>query len=300
MHRYHLLLLIISVCFYSSCTKEVPMEFEKAAEQLVVLAYASPGASIQTIITKTYLIDEYVGQNNIDKLNLPIKLYRNNIPVDTFYYNNGTHYSNYLPQANDELGIEIINGNTTLVAQTKIPMPVNINSFNYKADDFIDYEGTKLDLITFEFNDDPQAVNYYEIYVKQTIQTDSNTYSYFPYYYDSNDPIIRNEDILSFEPTTLLFSDKLFNGTTASISFAFSCAYIKYNETIVKSEFFLIAVSESYYNYQKAYYKHIFNKSSDSFWISLAEPVPVYTGIKNGLGLFCGYNVSSIEFNVNE
>ncbi|MBI9069635.1 MAG: DUF4249 domain-containing protein [Salinivirgaceae bacterium] len=299
-HTIKMLSSIVFGLIMSSCTKTVEFDIPNQKEKPVILAYAESGKHVQVLVTKTYPITQYVLPNTIEMIQTNVRLTLNDNQSEELTYSNGVYQSLLIPEDGDVLKLRTTVYGDSIFASSTMPIKCPIKKLNYKADGFIDSEGDKLNQISFEFDDDSSKTNYYEIYVKRTISNENGIETIKPYYYASNDPVLLNEGLLDYEIRSLLFSDILFNGKSVVLSVAFSNIYLYNEEKLIKSEFFLASVSETYYNYQKTLYKHMNNQSSGSFWQSLSEPVPIYTGITNAYGVFAAYSISSQEFNENE
>ncbi|MFQ5636990.1 MAG: DUF4249 family protein [bacterium] len=77
------------------------------------------------------------------------------------------------------------------------------------------------------------------------------------------------------------FDDALFDGEFYDLDISF----YNYSEPIEMFIVVLLTTSESYYNFHKSVDQQ--NATEDN---PFAEPVPIYTNIENGLGVFAGYS----------
>ena len=104
----------------------------------------------------------------------------------------------------------------------------------------------------------------------------------------TKDPSIKDEGLEGyFESGILLFKDKLFNHEKASITFSV--------EKKTSSKFWLhfFQFSHEAFLYTKSWIIHDYTKEYD-FW-ELYEPLPLYSNIENGYGIFAGYSEQLYE-----
>ena len=124
---------------------------------------------------------------------------------------------------------------------------------------------------------------------------------------DSDDPVIRAEGDLDYKPTTIFFSDQLFNGEKVSISSKILQANNIETSYYLLDDFETIAVlrtiSYAYYQYRKKWTRHLYNQGVDinvedseelRAFLFTGEPVNMYTNVENGYGIFAGFSKSGI------
>ena len=146
-------------------------------------------------------------------------------------------------------------------------------------------------------------------------------YNEYPVQIES-DEIIFDDYSQGISYSGKLFSDELFDGKKFTLRFyirAFNYSddyyyedpynpYPSYDDYFkdLKSKYIaqLSSLSEELYLYLKSYYHHNAMKNQfDEFWLEnlleRREPVPVYTNIENGYGIFGGYSISIDSLEVN-
>jgi hypothetical protein len=106
-------------------------------------------------------------------------------------------------------------------------------------------------------------------------------------YLDSDDPSIIIEGLENYEPALYLFKDGLFTEETATVSFNFE------KNTTSKFWFKFFQFSPGAYQYIKTWMIHDYTKDYD-FW-EVYEPLPLYSNIENGYGIFAGYSLQQFE-----
>lgn len=196
--------------------------------------------------------------------------------------------------------------NHTLAAATSIPGRINIE----QADIILSHISTSNNDRHFEaiikWSDPPNINNFYEI---QIIKADGSPLSFFNFY-NISDPILLQEAGLDYQPSSFVFSDASFSGIQYQmkliIDIGASGTYP--NLTPHDTRAVLRSVSQEYYRYIKSWHKHSYQQNTgtqidesleDYDYISLllkGDPVPLYSNIDNGIGIFAGYSEDIKKF----
>jgi hypothetical protein len=86
------------------------------------------------------------------------------------------------------------------------------------------------------------------------------------------------------------FSDFAFNGTTYTVPLIAQFNFLN-NSSVYRIDVTLNSISEEYFNYEES--RELFNETDgDPF----AQPVQIYTNVKNGLGIFAGFSTDQRSF----
>ncbi len=141
--------------------------------------------------------------------------------------------------------------------------------------------------IQLSFNDPADETNYYEFALSVTKIVDDSASTFGYHDFRSFDPIMVNEDIMQYEPITMLFSDAMFNGSQVSIPMYYFLYFFteSLQKVIVVSE--LRNVTREHYYYYKTLYKYLYNESG--IWQGMTAPVSLQGNVENGAGLFSIY-----------
>ena len=253
----------------------------------------------QSILNPDSCIRVFVGQTTgiQDDIQSPISdaivlVFINNVFSDSLQnVEPGLYESDLKPEINDTIRIEVLS-NTKMTGETIIPAPAFIRNPEYKYPTFYDAMSQQnYGTLTFSINDNPEQENYYEILIYNSRFSDY-TQKYW-YTYESNywtiykpDIVIQNEGDWDFIPTTLFFSDELFNGKVNTFSFITHAS----NDSYIS----LRSISKEYYFYRKYYTRHAFNAQLHTDGIQnllfAGEPLDMYTNIKGGLGVCAAYS----------
>ena len=209
------------------------------------------------------------------------------------------YYYSYdaLPQAGSTYSVEVSHPNfETVFAQTTVPNEIQLAELEIidNSDQSEDYSSS-LDL---SFFDDPNINNYYRIslYVNTSGEDQESgevIRKEYPLILYSNDPSFSQGipwDGYSFSGRRVFFSDDLFNGTQKEISFDFD---YKIGEEIKDTIFLqLTSFSEEAFNFYNS-----MENNNDRFFSEIGtEPVPIFTNVENGAGVFASGN--SVYFQV--
>lgn len=204
------------------------------------------------------------------------------------------------------------NGFSPVECETTVPYMVQLNSLNLEiVKSPGDYNYMQYTLKNKLSISDPKTEsNYYRLYTVQkqgveqskyynswyygygyprdTIVTDTIiTLSKYNAYFESQDPVLTtssNNDILGFsEDNNALFTDELMGSGNYTLSYDL---YMEQNIDLTLGEFVEVTatvqnISKELYYYAKSEIQQV-NAHDNPF----AEPVPVYSNIKGGIGIF--------------
>ncbi len=288
-----ILLLIVSW----SCTKTLDFEEAETDQQIVINSIISPDSSFSAVIlrSRSVLFDHpYILVPNV-----PLNLYEDGSLIREISSENGFYrIPDFKPQAGKTYRLATQVDGKELEATTSIPQKVEIVSVDTTTvQDEWGY-GQLNFKITF---DDPETEDYYRLVVMRDVLSKSTWGDSIVYYrnysqvgFDTDDPVFKtlynnfgdNEMDMGPYNRYNLFSDVNFNGREHSIQFNVSSFYGGYQDVVYnKYEIHLLKMSEEFFNYLK--YLNLYDYYSDD---PFSEPVPVYSNVKNGTGIFCGYN----------
>ncbi|MBN1116772.1 MAG: DUF4249 family protein [Bacteroidales bacterium] len=197
---------------------------------------------------------------------------------------------------------------SVLTGTAEIPEDVNIFSASltlaYKKYSQNEISGIMYSEATITFIDPANEKNYYEIIIYDVNDNFSpEVYEYWSSF-SSEDPVLKLEGDLDYNPKTIFFSDDLFNGEKYQLKVLSSdggnyCSYGQCLPNEAKIE--LRSISEDYYLYLKYLTRHYYNQQTSDGKPGLdmlytGEPIDVYSNIENGYGLFAGYSTITKDF----
>jgi len=283
--------IIFLLLLFLSCETVVDVELPKHKPMVVVNSIGNPDEPWELNISLSKgILDE--GKIEIVN-NAKVEILENGNPVSTFnHYSNGFYKSTgSKPETNVNYELRVsADGFETVTSSCKIHEPIRIESVII---DTVEGEYEQELELTISFTDIPNSKNYYSLSVLSIEKwNDGITYTY-PIGFSSNDLLIRDEgrnfdEGRKFYGEEALFDDTILNGKNYKLKI-----FVNYyhSREDINLEFSLSSLSEDYYKYLKT--KQAQDQSVDN---PFAEPVIIYSNIKNGLGIFSGY--SSSKYNL--
>jgi len=314
MKKYILLILVVSSLI--SCEKTLQFDDEGLANQLVLNSIISSDKDFSASLTKTRSILENSYSGGFSIADGTIDIYLNGDLIKNANSTSGYFNSSEIkPKAGDSYRIVINSNGKQLEAETTIPQKTEVisvdttavlDNFNnkitiYKAtlkdldgDDFYRILITKESLVLNKNADGKGAQKYYLYSSENSIRSD--------------DPVFNSVynnfggDAFNTGPDNdyKIFPDDYFDGKEYAIQFRtndYGYGYYSdpYNpaiggyggaETIYERNVLHIQhLSKEFYTYLK--YLKLYQHYQGS---PFSEPVPVYSNIKNGIGIFAGLN----------
>lgn len=279
--------IILSSLFFCACQKEVPLDAEEIEPRIVVNCIFSAGDTIYAHLSESRNVLYDYELPNLATADL--KLYDNNgTLLGNFTHQTEGYYAlnNYVPVAGQSYKIVAsATGFETVEAETNTPAIISVNAIDTLR------KGNEM-TYAIKFSDDPSVVNYYAVVIEQISIVDDGFggyYTYSDYYFETSEIFTQNgnTDVDGVKYGSIfLFSDATFSGGEC----VFDASTYIYEEStdsniVVVS---LLSLSEDYFKYKLSYDKYQ-QTEGDPF----AQPVQVYSNVKNGFGIFGGNSVYS-------
>ena len=304
-----IILTVIIFLFFCSCYRTTEIDIPSSEKRLTANCYFSPDALWEVFLSESASVLD-TSRNSKIVSNAQVIISDDGGKSDTLKFFNDRYLSASKPIVGRYYNLTIIAPNfPILTARDYIPQQAT--NFGGRLDTSIisiDYDAllTPVEFynLFFEFNDIETEKNYYRVnlysFDKKYLKKDSIRY----------DSLFEEIDIRTNDPTAvkthkeqpfILIEDKLFNGKNKSIiglmsRYVFLNAQIDLNQPIENQrrdlEFYLEiqTLSESTFSYEKSYISQQFNRV-DPF----SEPQNVYSNVKNGFGIFGGYQSKRIR-----
>jgi hypothetical protein len=297
---------VISNFFICSCTKEIEIDTPKTAEKIVVYStivpfyYSNPKELKVSVRNSAYIFDTSIS----DIKDALVLYYENGHLKDTLRYNKQekgyqiTKKITDYPKVGNFYSIKVIkNGYKIVSANTYIPKQVKIDTVILKKIAYIDETGSAFSELTLSFEDPVNDTNYYEIVVSD------RSYDYYNqeelYSLSSDDDIITSEayypSILNIDlknPKYILFSDKTINGKRINIHLFYCPPQEESSVRYITNHYIDIHfrnVTKDYFLFKTTLLQNR-NSMQEDILYGMSAPINTYTNIKNGYGLFSGYN----------
>jgi hypothetical protein len=264
---------------FQSCKKVIEIDLPPTDTKVVVNSFFTENSRIKVHLSNSIGILE----NLIPECNdATVILRENNIIIDTMYYQSGYYYSHILAETNMNYALEImVPGMETVFCEDLIPEKTILQSFVCTDSVLIDEDGFIINELKLDF-EDFSGPSFYEVQLSAKYIIDNNGTSIW--FMKNSDPIITSTGLLDYNPKTLIFTDKMFDGKHCSVKIYYATqAYADYNLKIT-----FRSVSESYYKYKERQIAYLFSLENDIF-SGMSEPINLYSNITNGYGIFAGY-----------
>jgi hypothetical protein len=292
------IITLIIIIILNGCESIVDVDLPKMKPQVVVNSFFSPDSNVKVHLSKSKRIlenDDYDENWNlkIDIIeNASVELWsENNFVTNLSYLKNGNYStSDFFPIANKEYNVVINVPEYNLInAADKIPAKVEIKNVEWNIIEHNEYWLESELAITFQ--DIPNENNYYMLSLfTEEVYNNLNYRNYI--YYSSNDIVLSEKNILedneqSYIGSNAIFTDEIFSGNEYTLKVKFDLFSITQKITVN-----INTLSETMYKYFKSLEQQ--NNAGDN---PFAEPVFVNSNVKNGLGIFAGYNSSFYKVN---
>ncbi len=290
--------LVSSVLLYVSCQKELEINYPDIEPKLVVNCLFTPDSTFSVRVGQMLSLNDTVTSFIIN--DAQCKIWENGIfAEDLLYTNNGFYVSrNIKAKTGNMYQIEISHPNfETVTATDTIPEPVEVSELYFEHNTLYDpLDENYFHDVNIRFQDNVAKQNYYELklLVKEGPEEDDWRQTSNVLLTKTNDLTLLNTGLIDYQPASIPFSDKLFNGQNYFLSTYYKLSFggsyngeIRYNthDLIVSFN----AVSYQYYQYSRKMIMHLRNQESDILE-GIGDPVQIYSNIENGYGIFAAYN----------
>ncbi|MCF8224131.1 MAG: DUF4249 domain-containing protein [Bacteroidales bacterium] len=290
MYYYHKIIILFAILIsLASCTKEIDIELPDETPKIVVNSFFTDNSRIKVHLSKSIGVLENTFPECTDAT---VIISENNIIIDTMYMESGYYCSHITAEQNKKYSLKVIVPDIdTAFCEDIIPEKTILQSVVYTDSVLINQDGNIINEIRLDFQDFT-GPDFYEIELAgiDTARNDnipvSSQNQNVPIWFDKNsDPVITSTGLLDYNPRTLIFTDKLFDGEHCSVRVYFYTQWYRdYNLKII-----LRSVSESYYKYREKQFAYLFSLDHDIF-SGMSEPVKLYSNITGGYGIFAGYS----------
>lgn len=306
--NYIILLLLITI----SCTKEIVIDIPAQKPSLVVystlvpFSYSNTHRQLQLSLQSSLHIFDTTPQRISDAL---VLYFENKVLKDTLEYSDqsqtymvtkkipdfpvaGNHYSILIKK----------DGYESISAETVIPRQVKIKDVVVTPVAYFDEDGWVHSEIAMTFEDPADEINFYEVALTDIAFSEDNPDSF--YELTTNDKLVTGESyypsLMQFDvrkPKYLLFSDAAINGKSHTLLMYYSPPQGINDQLFIKFHYISVQlrnVTEEYFKYKTTLIQHLNSKKEDILY-GTGEPVNTISNIKNGYGLFAGYNADILS-----
>jgi len=280
-HFLNVLALFAILTSFQSCRKVIEIDLPPADSKVVVNSFFTDGSPIKVHLSKSIgVLDNIIPECN----NATVILLINNVKTDTLYPDNGYYYSHVPAERGKNYSLIVhVPDMDSVFCEDIIPEKTILQNCICTDSVLIDGDGFIINELKLDFQD-PVGPSFYEVelFAKDTANPNNMAGLWLK---NNTDPVITSTGLLDYNPKTLVFSDKMFDGNHCSLKIYF--AYDRYPNIILK--LFFRSVSESYYKYKERQMAYLFSLENDIF-SGMSEPINLYSNIKGGYGIFAGYS----------
>lgn len=271
MKKY--IIIIFALALLSACQKEFQVDNSKYEPKLVVNNLFQQNTPFEVRVSHSVNVYDTINPEYVSTA--VVKLYINGQYTETLSpFGNGYYSAVSIPEPSKTYRLQVSNtGFKDAEAENTLPNPVQISDWYYIDSTYQDANGDYYGELSLTINDPAEENNYLlslEFY-------DVVTASYLNLGTFSSDDQSLNQNLAKrLDNGEYLFTDNLFNG---------------------KKKVILLKVPSGFYQTQPNYLLKLFSLSKDAYFYAYTKPTgglngfnnsPVYTNVKNGLGIFAG------------
>jgi hypothetical protein len=302
------LILWGTLIFLSSCIQEVnfdvPDDIIKAGVNCILVSDEEPRVTVyQTCSMHDSLEVKYITYAEVRLVRSDGFDYQFELSDDSTFY-----YSDDLAQQGHSYYLEVLVEDHVLTASTGIPGTADILKTEFNLGKYQDEYGEDLTHCEIEFEDVPGEDNYYQMFLLDTDHGPVDVINFWSFNHIS-DPLLVEESLLEYEPSCFIFSDK--NSIDSKISIELLGFWGSNTGRPSETDLVVRTVSAELYEFLKSWIIHYYNQNNpnhidvledlDPYRIFLQEqPVPLYSNIEGGVGIFGAYSESRKSFNYVE
>lgn len=269
---------------FSACIEVVDLDVEKIPHELVVNCLFTEAQPFMVNVSRLAPYPD-LDDRNIE--NATVSIYKNGELEGILNHTENGIYNNasFSPSSGNTYSIKVeVPDYPTVTASDTLPDKVFIDSCRYKPEAGKDYEGDYYDEIAVSFTDNREKT-FYSINVQhQSTNSDTNEKYWYSITLSTNDPVILAEGISTNDyKNYFVFNDALLSNQHFKVVVKYYSDY----ETGDKFKVFLKTGTEHYYKYRKTLLKHAKYSYEDPF--KPYSPVPLYSNINGGQGIFAGF-----------
>lgn len=283
------------ILFFSSCERETRVNIPPHTPLLVAESQQGQNSFPQARISRSRGVTEpspIYGQSDPYLINNAILLlYENDIFKDSLKYNSASEKYKAVTakiQAGKTYKLTLsAQGFTGAEAISVTPSIVNINSIGFIPNARFDRDGYPQDEIRVSFTDNGASADYYLLRLR-------NFYGNYIYCVTTNDKDVEKlvyDDPLypddCLQSDRLLLADNNFNGNVKTVILYTAAGELRPVTTpsgILRATVELLHINQDFYKYIKSQ-----NSYENATGNPFAEPVNLYSNVKNGYGFFTTY-----------
>ncbi len=269
------LIFFLSLFLFSySCMEEIPYQKESFTPKLVLNGGITRDSLISIQLTSTQDVEDT--SLKIVK-NATVELFiNNNFAGNLKYDSNGIYTSTVRAELGKTYKIKAYCDNyDTISASTEIPEKLQINNCSLVYNYGVFFDGEPSSKLTVNITDRDEKHNFY--YINHFLLNDS--------FFMFISPIDPASLAGTHDGESVIFNDQQFKSSSYNLVFSISRAD---RDTFFYS-IIINTISESYYRFLISIFDYI-DANNNNYFKNNTESPEVYSNVKNGYGVFYGYN----------
>lgn len=297
-------IILLFIILLTSCIQEIPINMPKIDSYLTINALICSKSAISLNISNLIAFSDTITSDTPNKIE--ISIHQDGLLVANPIGPGPIIFTSVYPQIGSEYRLIVKTETDTLAASTTIPSEILISNAVFK---YSNVPSQTFDLLTeasITWKDPAGVDNYYEL---QVLDKKMKALS-FQQFDQIDDPVIQQECDLNYTPSSFVFSDKQFEGNFYTLTLRFGNGGSPTRPD--SASVVLRNLSKEYYHFKKSWHKHIFLQNASLQWdrdlsftnvyslLFQGDPVPLYTNIQNGIGIFAGYSQDTRRFRFKE
>lgn len=292
------------IIFTTSCEKDIIVDVPPQTVKLVVNGIVRTNTNFRVSVSKTAGVLDFPGSSGYRVSNAFVQLYENNILKDTLVYDSASNTYSVKRSTRPVAGRTYLlkasaPGFVTAETEAITPNPTPIQSITRRVNVRKDASGNFLDELKITFTDEATPGNHYLFRIRNYRYGGGNTVTYGGIEcMRSSDRDIEgrtNDDPSEFETCIdreFFMRDINFNGRTKEVVLfinhtALEPVFIQSLNRNYKPIVELHSITADHYKYSKSI--GAYRDAEDN---PFAEPVLVYSNIKNGYGIFTTFDLA--------
>lgn len=303
-----------------SCVETIPLDSLPVNKILVVNGLITPDSLFSCTVSRVFSIND-TSDHFIDCASVKIIDADLNVEVCTLSHVSEGYYksADIKPVAGKTYQIEISSeGYPTIKGTTTVPFQQKAdNVYVVKEGGYDPISGDDYAELHFSIQDQSNDPNYYEVslaslnkwgvdyeiipgQIMKKVELEDSIYiicdANYYYSYTIVDAVLQAEGLMRYNPSSLVFSDQLFNNLEHD--FIIRCSF-----TPSKSSFFILySLSPELYKFRTTLIQHQYeigakgiSRFDDLAGLDFSsKAIDVYSNIDGGYGIFAGYNTHTL------
>ncbi len=300
----------LAILFLIACQKLVIVDLPEQTPRLTVTCFFTPDSIFKAKISVS---QNFQSNENVPDINdVECYIIENDTKKIELHYDNGFYISQEHPQAGNIYKIVVKHKDFDSITAIDT-LPANIPVFSIQ-NNFLTFFKSIVQVysdVNIQLTDNESINNFYEIKIFHTdtfyilYGSDGRAITEEPCDADDTvmfdnalitttiDPILQDQSMLSYYPTTLSFDDKDFNMSTHN--FILRYPEVIYSPEEINPYLLIVSVkktSRTYHKFRRSAVLQYYYQNRETMLDNI-EPTQLYSNVNNGFGIFAGYLIKN-------